>query len=128
MFTLTDMSRRLPIPLELDMSGEWPHVHQSNNLPLMCIRPPVWYDKSLATREALMTTAVEQLKSQAGTLTGPERADLAYHLLTSLEPEEEGAEAAWHEEISLRVAEIRNGQTVGRPAEEVLDELRNRYP
>ena len=74
-----------------------------------------------------MTEAVEQLKSRAGSLTIPERADLAYFLLTSLEPEEEGAEAAWEIEIGRRVAEIESGQAVGRPAEEVLAELRDRY-
>ncbi len=75
-----------------------------------------------------MTVAVEQLKSQVVTLSDPERADLAYFLLTSLEPEDEGAEAAWNDEISRRVAEIRSGQAVGRSADEVLNELRNRYP
>ncbi len=75
-----------------------------------------------------MTVAVEQLKSQVVSLTKPERADLAYFLLSSMEPEEAGVEAAWDDEISRRVADIRSGQAVGRPAEEVLDELRNRYP
>ena len=73
-----------------------------------------------------MTEAVEQLKSRAGSLTMTERADLAYFLQTSLEPEEEGAEAAWEIEIARRVAEIESGQAVGRPAEEVLAELRDR--
>ncbi len=75
-----------------------------------------------------MTEAVEQLKSKVGTLTVPERADLAYFLLTSLEPEEEGAEAAWRVESARRVAEIRSGQAVGRPVDEVLAELQERYP
>lgn len=75
-----------------------------------------------------MTEAVEQLKSKVGALTMPERADLAYFLLTSLEPEEEGAEEAWRVEIARRVAEIRNGQGIGRSADEVLAELRERYP
>ena len=75
-----------------------------------------------------MTDVVEQLKSQASTLTVPERAELAYFLLNSLEPEEVGAEEAWRVEIARRVAEIRNGQAVGRPADEVLAELRERYP
>jgi putative addiction module component (TIGR02574 family) len=74
-----------------------------------------------------MTEAVEQLKSQAGALSLPERADLAYFLIISLEPEEEGVEAAWRAEIARRVAEIRDGSAVGRPAEEVLKELRERY-
>lgn len=75
-----------------------------------------------------MTEAVEQFKSQVGTLSVPERADLAYFLLTSLEPEEEGAEAAWRDEIARRVAEIRSGLAVGRPVDHVLAELRERYP
>ncbi len=75
-----------------------------------------------------MTEAVEQLKSQASTLSAPERADLAYFLLSSLEPEEDGAEEAWRAEIARRVAEIRGGSAVGRPADEVLAELRERFP
>jgi putative addiction module component (TIGR02574 family) len=75
-----------------------------------------------------MTEAVEQLKSQAGALSAPERADLAYFLLSSLEPEEEGVQEAWRAEIASRVAEIRGGSAVGRPADEVLAELRERYP
>jgi putative addiction module component (TIGR02574 family) len=75
-----------------------------------------------------MTEAVEQLKSQAITLSAAERADLAYFLLTSLEPEEEGVEEAWRKEIARRVTDIRSGQAVGRPIDEVLAELRERYP
>jgi putative addiction module component (TIGR02574 family) len=75
-----------------------------------------------------MTQAVEQLKSQASSLSPPERADLAYFLLTSLEPDEDGVEQAWRAEIGRRVAEIRNGSAAGRTAEEVIAELRERYP
>jgi putative addiction module component (TIGR02574 family) len=75
-----------------------------------------------------MTEAVQQLKSQAGALSPAERADLAYYLLTSLEPDEEGAEEAWRTEIARRVAEIRSGQAVGRPIDDVLAELREQYP
>jgi len=39
-----------------------------------------------------MSETVEQLKSQLVTLSGLERADLAYFLLISLEPEECGSE------------------------------------
>jgi putative addiction module component (TIGR02574 family) len=83
--------------------------------------------KSQFRRDA-MTEAVEQLKSQANALSAAERADLAYFLLTTLEPEEEGVDEAWRVEIARRVADIRNGTAVGRPAEEVLTELRERYP
>ena len=75
-----------------------------------------------------MTEVVEQLKSQVSVLSAAERTDLAYFLLASLEPEEEGVEEAWREEIAQRVAAIRSGQAVGRPIEEVLSELRERYP
>ncbi|MHB1423617.1 MAG: addiction module protein [Gemmataceae bacterium] len=75
-----------------------------------------------------MTEAVEQLKSQVSTLSAAERADLAYFLLTSLEPEENGVEEAWRKEIGRRVTEIRSGQAIGRPIDEVLAELRERYP
>lgn len=75
-----------------------------------------------------MTDNVEQLKAQVGTLTQTERADLAYFLLTSLEPEEEGVEDAWRAEIARRVAEIRSGRAKGRSADEVLAELRERHP
>jgi putative addiction module component (TIGR02574 family) len=75
-----------------------------------------------------MTEAVEQLKSQAGRLSPAERAELAYFLLISLEPEEDAVEEAWREELTRRVAEIRGGQAAGRPIDEVLAELRERYP
>jgi putative addiction module component (TIGR02574 family) len=75
-----------------------------------------------------MTEAVEQLKSQVSILSAAERADLAYFLLTTLEPEEEGIEDAWKKEIARRVTEIRSGQVIGRPIDEVLAELRERYP
>jgi putative addiction module component (TIGR02574 family) len=75
-----------------------------------------------------MTEAVERLKSEASVRSMPERADLAHYLLTSLEPEEEGVREAWRTEIARRVAEIRSGSAIGRPADEVLAELRERYP
>jgi putative addiction module component (TIGR02574 family) len=74
--------------------------------------------------EGAMTDVVEQLKSQAGGLSAAERAELAYFLLTSLEPKEDGVEEAWRVEIARRVAQIRDGHALGRPIDEVLAELR----
>jgi putative addiction module component (TIGR02574 family) len=74
-----------------------------------------------------MTEAVEHLKSQAESLSAAERADLVSHLLASLESED-GAEEAWREEIARRVADVRSGSAPGRPLDEVLAELRERYP
>ncbi len=53
-------------------------------------------------------------------LSGPERAELAHYLLRSLEPEEDGAKAAWLALAQERMAEVRAGRVVGIPAEEVL--------
>jgi putative addiction module component (TIGR02574 family) len=76
-----------------------------------------------------MTNVVEQLKAQAGALSPPERADLAYFLIQSLDgPAEEGVEEAWRAEIARRVADIRAGTAAGRPVDDVLAELRQRYP
>lgn len=75
-----------------------------------------------------MTDTIELLKTQVGILTGPERADLAYFLLTSLEQKEDGVEEAWRVEIARRVAEIRCGHAKGRSADEVLAELRESHP
>lgn len=70
---------------------------------------------------------VEGYKNQLEKLSREERAELAYFLLSSLEPEEEGAAAAWDSEISRRIAEIRSGKANGKPAEQVFAELRERY-
>ena len=75
-----------------------------------------------------MTVAVAHLKSQASILSAPQRAELVHFLLASLEPEEKGGQEAWRPEIARRVAEIRGGSAVGRPADEILGELRERYP
>src|ERR1700747_3740108 len=45
--------------------------------------------------EVAMTEAVEQLKSQASVLSAPERAELAFFLVSSLEPEEDKIQEEW---------------------------------
>jgi len=69
---------------------------------------------------------IEGYKNQLEKLSREERAELAYFLLSSLEPEEEGVAAAWDAEILRRVAEIRSGKANGKPAEQVFAELRER--
>ena len=49
---------------------------------------------SLLSQRSVMTEAVEQWKTLLGALAQQERAELAHFLLLSLEPEEQGAEAA----------------------------------
>ena len=75
-----------------------------------------------------MTEALAQIKAQIDSLSAPERAELVYLLLASLEPEEEGAEAAWRAELARRFAEIQMGTAIGKPADEVFADLRERYP
>ena len=75
-----------------------------------------------------MTKIVEQLIPQLERLSKEERADLAYFLLQSLDPEDRGASDACDREISRRVEEIRSGRAASKPAEQVFAELRERYP
>jgi putative addiction module component (TIGR02574 family) len=75
-----------------------------------------------------MNQAVEHFKLQLSGLSGAERAELAYYLLTSLEPEDAPADAEWRDEIARRVAAIQGGTATGRPAEAVLADLRKQYP
>ncbi len=74
-----------------------------------------------------MNATVEQIKSQARSLTVVERSDLICFLLDTLEPDSK-AEQEWRTEIARRVSEIRAGTAAGRPLEDVLAELREVYP
>ncbi|MCX7013544.1 MAG: addiction module protein [Candidatus Sumerlaeota bacterium] len=74
-----------------------------------------------------MTEAVGEILSRIDGLSQQERAELAYAFICSLEPgEEEGVAEAWDAELSSRVAEIRSGRVVGKPSEQLFDELRGR--
>jgi putative addiction module component (TIGR02574 family) len=73
-----------------------------------------------------MTEVFARIKSQAEQLSQSERAELAYFLLQSLEPEDAGAAAEWDAEVARRVGEIHGGRASGRPAEQVFAELRER--
>jgi putative addiction module component (TIGR02574 family) len=47
----------------------------------------------------------------------------------SLEPDSDAdAEVAWDAELDRRAAEIRAGEVVGKPADQVFAELRERFP
>jgi hypothetical protein len=45
-----------------------------------------------------------------------------------MEEEDDDWIRAWEDELARRVEEIRSGQVVGIPAEDVLKALRERYP
>lgn len=76
-----------------------------------------------------LNATIEHWKSQLVALPPGDRAELAHFLLTSLDPEEDDdAESARDEEAARRVKEIRSGQAVGRPVDELLAELREQFP
>ena len=76
-----------------------------------------------------MSDTLETLKTQLGTLPGPDRAELAHFLIGSLESEvDDDAETAWDQELARRVADIRAGRVVGKSADQVFAELRERFP
>jgi putative addiction module component (TIGR02574 family) len=79
---------------------------------------------------AQMTPQVSELLEKALELSTQERGLLAARLIDSLddEPEEEGVEAAWGEEIKRRVDDIRSGRVKTIPGEQVLRELAQQFP
>ena len=74
-----------------------------------------------------MNPAIEEWKAQLTTLPQSERAELAHFLLVSLDTEEDDVEAVWEEEVAKRVDEIQLGRASGRPVEEFMAELREKY-
>ena len=75
-----------------------------------------------------MAATLQKLAEDALTLSDRERAELARKLLASLEgAPEEGVEEAWDAEIAKRVARVKEGTAKGRPAEEVLRDIRSRH-
>jgi putative addiction module component (TIGR02574 family) len=74
-----------------------------------------------------MTNATfDRLIEEALTLSPFYRAMLAEQLLNSLDQREPEIESAWVEEVKARVEEIDQNKVALIPAEEVLDQLRNR--
>jgi putative addiction module component (TIGR02574 family) len=74
-----------------------------------------------------MNLLIEHWKTQLMTLSPGDRVELAHFLLSSLEPEDEAVEAAWDAEAERRAEEIRSGRAIGRPVDDFVAELRERY-
>lgn len=80
-----------------------------------------------------MATAMEELKAELARLTEQERAELAQFLIDSLdgvgasEDADADVEAAWDAELARRADEIQQGMAIGKPAEQVFSELREKY-
>ena len=75
-----------------------------------------------------MNVAIEQLKSNLSGLPESDRADLAFYLLETLEPEEGDFADEWRIEIERRIAEKKAGLPVSEPVENLLARLHKAYP
>lgn len=76
-----------------------------------------------------MSSMLAELKNKAAQLSEPERAELAFALIESLDgPTEDPAvvEEAWRVEIERRVGEIDRGKVKTIPGDEVFAEVRRR--
>ena len=71
-----------------------------------------------------MANLIEELSSQARKLPAADRVRLAEELLATLHKPDNEVEAAWEEEIRLRIAEIDAGTAKLIPAEEVFAQVR----
>ena len=75
-------------------------------------------------QEIRMATLIEELSSQARTMPPADRVRLAEELLASVHEPDDEVEAAWDEEIRIRIADIDAGAARLIPAEEVFAEVR----
>ncbi len=71
-----------------------------------------------------MANLIEELSSQARKLPAADRIRLAEEILASVHEPDEEVEAAWEEEIRLRIADIDAGTAKLIPAEEVFAQVR----
>ena len=71
-----------------------------------------------------MNPNLQEIKDAVSALSASERVDLARFVLSSLdEQEEQAVRAEWIAVAEERMAEVRSGNVVGVPAEEVLKSL-----
>jgi putative addiction module component (TIGR02574 family) len=75
-----------------------------------------------------MAALTEKLTNALLQLSARDRAEVAYLLIRSLDNEEDAdAEAEWDAELTRRWEEITSGVAKGRPFEEVIAALREKY-
>lgn len=75
-----------------------------------------------------MSSLLQEVASKAHNLSPSERAELAHELIVSLDDvRDKELEMAWDTEIERRIEEIKSGRAKGRPAEEILAEIRAKY-
>jgi putative addiction module component (TIGR02574 family) len=71
-----------------------------------------------------MRDTAAKLLSAVMQLEGSDRAELARRLICSLDDD---ADVAWDAELEARLPRIESGEDPGRPAEEVLGEIRAKF-
>jgi putative addiction module component (TIGR02574 family) len=71
-----------------------------------------------------MANLIDELSSKARALPAADRVRLAEELLATVHESDDDIEAAWDEEIRLRIADIDAGTAKLIPAEEVFAEVR----
>ena len=72
-----------------------------------------------------MTSVAQDLQTQLSRLPVDDRAELAYFLIRSLDPD--GYSEAWRAEISRRVESVLSGEDTGEDAASVFARLREQY-
>ena len=71
-----------------------------------------------------MPQLLAELSARAQALAPEERARLAEQLLVSLVPQDAAVEAAWDEELRLRIEEVERGAVDLTPADQVYARVR----
>jgi putative addiction module component (TIGR02574 family) len=71
-----------------------------------------------------MSKLIEDLSAQARKLPAADRVRLAEELLATVHEPDDEVEAAWDQEIRLRIADINAGTAKLIPAEEVFAQVR----
>lgn len=73
-----------------------------------------------------MTSATNEILAKALNLPPEARAQIAEHLLASLDPEQADIDAAWRAEVEARLKQIEAGEAELVPHDQVMAEARSR--
>jgi putative addiction module component (TIGR02574 family) len=75
-----------------------------------------------------MSLQIKEIVNKALNLSPEERAELIHELILSLDDIiDNEVDRAWEAEIEKRVKEIKSGKAKGRPADDILAEIRAKY-
>ena len=75
-----------------------------------------------------MSALLNKMTNEVLSLPKNDRAKLAHELIVSLDDQiDADVNNAWEKEINRRVKEIKEGTAKGRPAEQILSEIKAKY-